>query len=1168
MNQSDINGYRPFITNNQSTEILKPGNSSLQYPSSSVSVQFSSILTCIAVFLIGFLVLLGWIFDIDALRHFVISPVTMRADAATSFILMSISLWLMQIKHANRWTRYAAQGCIFTVLLIASFRLIEFLFLNIGIGQLLFHEPITSFSIVFPDRMSLITAANFFLISIALLLTKKKNLEYCQPAKILLVTVILTSSLIFLGYSYGVKPFSDITSHMRIALHTTITFIILSTAILSLHSNRGIMVILTGVSTGQRLIRRLLGTAILILPFFGWLSLLGKRKELYNTEFCLSIEVMLSIVIFAFLIWRSALVIDRKDTEYKQIEKQLYEANQKLKFHMENSPLAIIECDSDCRIVRWNEQAEMIFGWNSEEMVGKRVNELHFVYEEDWDKVRQVMADMVGGLCLSNVTKNRNYRRDGSVISCEWYNSALLDSSGKLVSLLSFVLDVTDQKKAEEALKESEKQYRLLFENSPNPMWILDQKTLAFLAVNEAAIHHYGYSREEFLSMTIKDIRPSGDIPKLLNYLEHARPELSYADEWKHQKKDNTLIDVEIRKSTVIFNGKKDILVMAYDITRRKRMEKKLQENHRTLEALMEYVPEGITIADAPDVNIHMVSKFGIQLTGRPQEELKGIPAERHVKQWDILHPDGTTPALPEELPLIRATQKGEVVMDEEWVIRRPDGGKITILCNAGPIKNNEGTITGGVITWRDITRRKQLEEEIKNVARFPLENPYLVLRIAQNGTLLFANPSSQFLLSEWNCDVGQTIPDFLYRFVKDAFHSGKIKKGIDIEYKDQIFSFTLVPVINASYVNLYGIDVTEQRRAENELKKHQEQLEEFVKVLKVINEKLHLEIEERKQAEDILEKEQQFLKTILDTIEAGIVACDSHGILTLFNRAAQEFHGLPLEPLPAEQWAEHYDLYLPDAATKMKKEQIPLFRTLQGETVRNAELMIAPKRGTARLMLTSGQALVDRYGKKFGAVIVMHDITERKRAEEALRASESKYRLLIENLPQRVFYKGKNLSYISCNKIAARDLDIRPDDIYGKTDYDLFPKELADKYKTDDKRIMESGEKAEREEVFITNDGKELILHAVKTPIKDEKGNVIGILSCSLDITEKITLQKEAEHSRHLASLGELAAGVGHEINNPITGVINCAQILFNKNKEGSRERDLAIRIIKEGVG
>lgn len=141
-------------------------------------------------------------------------------------------------------------------------------------------------------------------------------------------------------------------------------------------------------------------------------------------------------------------------------------------------------------------------------------------------------------------------------------------------------------------------------------------------------------------------------------------------------------------------------------------------------------------------------------------------------------------------------------------------------------------------------------------------------------------------------------------------------------------------------------------------------------------------EITERQQAEAALQKEQEFLKVLLDNVQAGIVACNAEGILTLFNRAAREFHGLPEQPLPPEQWAQYYDLYLPDGKTRMKKEEIPLFRALHEQRIHNVEMMIVPKQGTPRTLLASGQEIVDAQGRKHGAVVVMHDITARKQAE------------------------------------------------------------------------------------------------------------------------------------------------------------------------------------------
>jgi PAS domain S-box-containing protein len=148
----------------------------------------------------------------------------------------------------------------------------------------------------------------------------------------------------------------------------------------------------------------------------------------------------------------------------------------------------------------------------------------------------------------------------------------------------------------------------------------------------------------------------------------------------------------------------------AYRHDRAERVYAEADVARRTLDALMDHLPEGITIADAPDVTIRRVSRFGQQLTGRPLAQIAGIPADLHPQNWEICFPEGgLVPA--DRLPLTRATTQGEIVRNEELVLRRPDGQAISILCNAGPIRAATGEITGGLIAWRDIDDYKQAKQ-------------------------------------------------------------------------------------------------------------------------------------------------------------------------------------------------------------------------------------------------------------------------------------------------------------------------------------------------------------------------------------------------------------------------------------------------------------------------
>lgn len=139
-------------------------------------------------------------------------------------------------------------------------------------------------------------------------------------------------------------------------------------------------------------------------------------------------------------------------TSRKRAEQELRELAQRLNSHMENSPLAVIEWDADYRVIRWSDEATHVFGWTAQDIIGKRIDDVRWVYEEDWPIVAKLMEDMNAGIRPRNVNPNRNYCKDGSVIWCEWYNSVLKDDSGSMISVLSLVLDVTDRELAEREL--------------------------------------------------------------------------------------------------------------------------------------------------------------------------------------------------------------------------------------------------------------------------------------------------------------------------------------------------------------------------------------------------------------------------------------------------------------------------------------------------------------------------------------------------------------------------------------------------------------------------------------------------------------------------------------------------------------------------------------------
>jgi diguanylate cyclase (GGDEF)-like protein/PAS domain S-box-containing protein len=193
-------------------------------------------------------------------------------------------------------------------------------------------------------------------------------------------------------------------------------------------------------------------------------------------------------------------------------------------------------------------------------------------------------------------------------------------------------------------------------------------------------------------------------------------------------------------------------------------------------------------------------------------------------------------------------------------------------------------------------------------------------------------------------------------------------------------------------------------------------------------------DISERKRIEDDLAREREVLDAVLDSIDVGVVVCGRNGQISLFNRAACELQGLPATPVPPAQWAEHYDLYAADGVTRFAPEQIPLYRALQGEVVKNVEMTVRPRGRAPRFLFGSGRALHARDGTKIGAVIAMKDVTGLKESERRLEASERLLRTIADNLPVLIAYIDRDERYQFANATYEAWFGVPPSNMLGRT--------------------------------------------------------------------------------------------------------------------------------------
>jgi len=396
--------------------------------------------------------------------------------------------------------------------------------------------------------------------------------------------------------------------------------------------------------------------------------------------------------------------------ERKRAEAGLQRSEAHTKAIVQSSLDCIITIDHEGKILEFNPAAEIVFGYPRAKVLGMELAEVIIppsLREQHRQGLNRYLATGEAKV-LGKRIEIVAIRSDGKEFPVELTITRLGAEEPPMFT--GFIRDITERKQGEDALRESEERYRSLFESNPNPMWVYDLETLSFLAVNAAAVRHYGYSQDEFLTMTLKDIRPTEDISALMNDLSQGpgTDGLDNLTQWRHSKRDGTLIDVEITSHELTWLGRRAKLVLINDITERKDAEKHLAQMEGRYRGLLEAAPDAMVVVNQGGeivlLNLQAEKQFGYR-----RDELVGQKVKNII-------PDGFAERLvADDLRSAEDALAQQIGTGIELTGRRKNGSDFPIEIMLSPLESPDGILVTAAI--RDISERKRAEERLREQA-------------------------------------------------------------------------------------------------------------------------------------------------------------------------------------------------------------------------------------------------------------------------------------------------------------------------------------------------------------------------------------------------------------------------------------------------------------------
>ncbi len=679
--------------------------------------------------------------------------------------------------------------------------------------------------------------------------------------------------------------------------------------------------------------------------------------------------------------------------------------------------------------------------------------------------------------------------------------------------------DVTERRLAEEALRASEMRYRLLFESNPHPMWLYDVDSFGFLAVNDAAVLAYGYSRDEFLAMTIRVIRPAEDVSQLEAIVAQLTPSPTRSSQWRHLRKNGEVFHVDVSSHELPGEDGRSRLVLALDITERLRAEQARDELLARLQLYLDRMPIAYVLLDA-DTRCADWNPAAENIFGYTREEIIGQPVQVLVHPDDRVHVDTIEHRL----------RTGDVEAQSVNRNVTKDGRVITCEWHNTPLFTPSGAFLGVLSMALDITERVRTAERV----RASEERLRMTLSAAQMGTFDWDIPNNAIVWSDTHYELFGYPPDVRfpveYRHFAEPIHPddrARVEQAVRAAMETRTpyaCEFRLpLPDGRVRWVAGTGnFHYAADGRA-----------------MRMIG--TAADVTERKTAEIALRASEERLRLALEAGQMGTFDWDLATNAVVWSDTHYELFGYPPGDRFRVEFRHFADRIHPDDRARVEAD---LGAARDGRPYANDCRIILPD-GTVRWVQGRGEFTYADDGRPVRMLGTAQDITDRKRAEAELMMRDRAIQALSQGIvitdptqpDNPIIYVSpgfERLSGYSAAEVVGRNCRF----MLGKDTDKAESRRLGD--------AIRAGDAYTGEILNCRKDGTTFWNALSIDPVRDAGGRLTQFIGIETDISARRSLEEQFRQAQKMEAVGRLAGGVAHDFNNLLTVINGYSELML----------------------